>query len=269
MDKKFFLKPWLRNNLKKILPEGAISALRRIQNFFYSHTKFSYDKAQKYELEHSIYSLKRNEIHFENAYSVFEYSRKNTLFDSDFGAATLFFNKDIKQWEKFCQEIKDKICLEIGSGPMGLLTGWHWIRNRIIIDPLVIEFKKTSLEVFGKTFLTDDIKLYSQKAEIFIKDLDNKINGCIISTNALDHSENPILILENISKYAASGCLFFFWSTLYYPKGHNEGHRNVIESKEKFEKLLYKLGFKIISVVSEDVLPKNDDLVYGCVAIKI
>jgi len=268
MDQRTFVKLRLKDSLKKFLPQTVINYLRKIQNFLYANRKFDYNKAQHYELEGQIYFLETNREIFSNYFEVFEESRKNNRFD-DHGLIDFFGSEE--KWRKFCLDIRDseKICLEIGSGPMGIIARWYWVKNKILIEPLLNEYKETSLKLFGKTFLTDDIKLYSQKAEIFIKDLDNKIDGCIVSTNALDHAEDPLKILQNISKYAKKGCRFIFWSTLYYPHGYNEGHRNIVKTKEEFERILEDLGFIIETVVPRECLPNDGNLIYGCIAVKV
>jgi len=269
VSQKFFLKPWIKGIIKSVLPEKIIENLRHFEAAFNKHRDFNHKKAQKYELEHVVYWMKKNKPLFDKKYLEFQNFKDKNLFAPDGDVLILFFNNNQEKWGKFASSMKDKTCLEIGSGPIGILPRWHWIKNRVVVEPLLNDFKRASLELYGKTFFTDDIKCYSQNAEIFIPELENRIDGCIISTNALDHSENPILVLENISKYSVPGCLFLFWSTLYYLRGHNEGHRNIIDNKEKFENLLNELGFKVESVVPENLLPQDNKISYGCIARKI
>jgi SAM-dependent methyltransferase len=262
------LKPRFKYFLRRILPKGIVNYLIKVRNFFYTHRGFNHDKAQDYELGGQIHFLETNREAVNEYHRIFEESKRNNSFN-DYGLKDLFFGGSEEKWLKFCSEMKDKICLEIGSGPMGLIPKWHWVKNKILIEPLLNEYRENSLKLFGKTFFTDDIKLYSQEAEIFIKELDNKVDGCIVSTNALDHSDDPLKILENISRYATKGCRFLFWATLYYPHGHNEGHRNIVKTEEEFEKILENLGFVIESRVPKAIILDLENVVYGCVAKRV
>ena len=175
------------------------------------------------------------------------------------------FFKNNYQWNEFVKHIENKTCIEIGSGPAGALIKWCWTKKRIIIDPLVSEYKRLSIKKFGKSLFTEDMILYSQNAEMYIPHLRNKIDGVIVCRNVLDHCENPIKMFENMAKYAKNGCYLLLWSDIYHKKGHNEGHTNITKSKAKFENLIKKSDFKIQYKFS---LGKRNTINYGCVAIK-
>ncbi len=175
------------------------------------------------------------------------------------------FFKNGYLWNKFVKYIENKTCLEIGSGPAGALIRWYWTKKRIIIDPLASEYKRLSIEKFGKSFFTDDMMLYSQNVEIYIPHLGNTIDGTIVCRNILDHCENPNKVIENMAKYAKNGCYLLLWSDIYHKKGHNEGHTNITKSKVMFENIIKKNDFEIQYKFS---LGKSDNINYGCVAIK-
>ena len=172
--------------------------------------------------------------------------------------------------EGFCCICNGKKCMEIGIGLVGVVTRWWWVDDRIIIDPLLDIFRAAQLKLFGETFFTDDLERYSQIGEIFIDKLEGKIDGAIVCLNTIDHAEKPLIIVDNIARYAAPGCKLLFWSTLYYPHGHNEGHHNVMETAEQFEKFLEDLGFRIdYRVPPELQLLENNQVGYGCMATRV
>ena len=192
-------------------------------------------------------------------------SYENLIYSSDY---IHNFFRAIETYRVFSDEIQDKRCLEIGSGPIGVLALTPWIKKRIIIDPLLREFKKFQLDYFGKTFFTDDIEAYSQNAELFTPSLEDSITGFIITRNALDHCEDPWKILENISRYACSGCKLLLWTDLWHLKDAlgNE-HRNITKDVDGFEKRIKDFGFRINRTFS-DVRPDKPTIEYGCVATK-
>ena len=235
---------------------NTLSNIRKRLINFKDNKKFDHSKAQIYEINYASKWLDNN---FERVYRDVSDRKKQKHVVSD------EFFKNNYLWNKFVKHIENKICLEIGSGPAGALIRWYWTKKRIIIDPLASEYKRLSIEKFGKSLFTDDIILYSQNAEIYIPRLHNKINGAIVCRNVLDHCENPIKVIENMAKYAKNGCYLLLWSDIYHKKGHDEGHTNITKSKAKFENLIKKGDFKIQSKFS---LGKRDTINYGCVAIK-
>ena len=96
-----------------------------------------------------------------------------------------FFVNEKDNWERFAEYLTDKVCLEIGSGPEGSLSRWWWVKERIIIEPLVERFKKKQLENYNKTWFADDIKLHARCAEEFIPELSNAIDGVILCINVI------------------------------------------------------------------------------------
>ncbi len=223
---------------------------------FKDYTKFDHIKAQTYEINYAEKWLDNN---FERVYLDVSDKKKQKRVVSD------EFFKNNYLWNKFVKYIENKTCLEIGSGPAGALIRWYWTKKRIIIDPLASEYKRLSLEKFGKSLFTEDMILHAQNAETYIPYLLNKIDGAIVCRNVLDHCKNPIKVIENISKYAKSGCYLLLWSDIYHKKGHNEGHTNITKSKSKFENFVKRNSFKIRYKFS---LGKRDTINFGCVVIK-
>jgi len=178
-----------------------------------------------------------------------------------------FFAGKKKLWEEFAEYLNDKTCLEIGSGPAGSLAHWWWVKQRIIIDPLIEKYKELELKFFNKTWFTDEIKLYARCAEEFIPELSNSIDGVIVCRNALDHCEDPMLVLQNIAKYARPGCCLLLWTDIWHTQGHDDGHRDITKDKVGFEKTIVDLGFEIFSSF-DTVRPDNITMEYGCRAIK-
>jgi hypothetical protein len=218
---------------------------------------FNHQTAKKYELR---YAKEWTEENFERLYPEIT----NQAIQKDFSPSDFFHDK--KKWAAFSHHITGKTVLEIGSGPAGAIIRWYWCKKRVIIDPLIDDYKKISLQMFHKTWSTDDIILYARNAEDFINDLDNTIDGAIVCRNALDHCEQPYTILNNISKYATKGCQLLLWTDLYHPEGHDEGHTNITDSKKEFIRNIKTLGFTIHQEFSDTTRPT---LNYGCIGSKI
>lgn len=218
--------------------------------------QFDHAKAQVYEKHYATEWLDHN---FERVYKEVSDKKKQKHIISD-----EFFRTQY-QWNKFVNYIERKTCLEIGSGPAGALIRWYWAKKRIIIDPLASQYKRLSLKKFGKSLFTDDMILYSQKAETYLPYLRNTIDGVIVCRNVLDHCANPIKVIRNISQYAKRGCYLLLWTDIYHTKGHNEGHTNITKSKKEFENIIKKNNFEIHYTFR---LGKRNTLNYGCVARK-
>jgi SAM-dependent methyltransferase len=97
--------------------------------------------------------------------------------------------KDIFDW---VGEIKGEV-LDIGSGVRPPL------KRGYVIEPLGLEYKK-----IAKPEWWSDIKLYSQPAENFIPELENKIDF-ILCWNSIDHGYDWIKVVDNIWKYLRNG----------------------------------------------------------------
>lgn len=263
------MKQFFKEYLKKYLPLPLISFLRGVQYFYYAHKPFHHKVAQRGELKSNLRFMVSGNKFMELVRDVEllkdRHSHEDLIYSIDY--INNFF-RDIETYKSFSDSIQDKRCLEIGSGPIGALGLMPWINKRIIIDPLLNEFKKFQLNYFGKTFFTDDIEAHSQNAELFIPHLEHSIDGFIITRNALDHCEDPWVILENISRYARSGCRLLLWTDLWHMDCVGNEHRNIIKDRSIFEKKLIELGFRIDNTFS-DVRADKSTIEYGCVATKI
>src|SRR3989344_2048599 len=230
------------------LPQPLISFLKKIRHQYYIRRPFHHKVAQRGEMEGAERFMLSGNTYMElvgdvkalQDRKVHEHLMYSLPYVKD-------FFRDVKSYRNFSEEIKDKRCLEIGSGPIGLLPLLPWIKERIIIDPLLDGYRTFQLEHFGKTFFTDDMKLYSQEAEKYIQALEHSVTGFIFSRNTLDHCENPWLILEHISRYAVPGCKLLLWTDLWHLQYIDEKHRNIIRDSDVFENKLVHLGFRIES----------------------
>lgn len=202
---------------------------------------FSQTAAQKYEKASAEQTILK---HFAIVYQQWEEATsKGSLWQTE---NDIWFQGDVKLWRGFVDYVKDKKCLEIGSGPFGYIGGCYWISNRYIIDPLIDFYREAELRVLGKTFFTEDIKTYNCPAEQIIEELVGEINGFIMCRNALDHCEDSLVILENISRYAKSGCYFLLWTDVWHAS-LDEGHHNITKSLHVMDILLKGLGFEIMN----------------------
>lgn len=223
---------------------------------------FDFEKAQNYE----IGSAKRDMLRdFESVYKQWEKckSEKGLWQDSH----NQWFDGDEKEWQRFIKRIKKRKCLEIGSGPFGFLSPCYWLLDRVIIDPLVNEYRGFQLENFGKTLFTEDITLYNNKAEDLISELINQVDGCVVCRNALDHCKDPLVVLDNISKYAKRGCYFLLWTDIWHIKAIDEGHRNISQSTEDIDNFLMNRDFAIIKYGRKIRNPENH-IEYGRILLK-
>lgn len=182
-------------------------------------------------------------------------------------AADEFFMGNEQIWNGFRDHVRDRKCLEIGSGPYGYLTPCYWIRNRIVIDPLVDEYRRIQIAVNGKTLFGPQIVTHACPAELPIDDLINKVDGAIICRNALDHCDDPLAVLHAIGKYSAEGCYLLFWTDIWHLHGTNEGHRNITKSEGAIDALLRGLGFDILQR-GKRIRDPLDFIEYGVVARK-
>lgn len=177
-----------------------------------------------------------------------------------------WFEGDSALWKSFAEYVAHRRCLEIGSGPFGWIGPADWIVDRVVIDPLLDQYRAFERQLTGNSFF-DDVERISQAAELFVPSLLGTVDGCIICRNALDHAEDPLQILANIGSYAASGAYLLLWVDLWHLEGPNVGHRNITRSSEAVDALLDGLGFELIKS-SEPVRGDGDTIEYGRVARK-
>ncbi len=170
-------------------------------------------------------------------------------------------------FREFAAGIETKTCLEIGSGPFGALAPCKALRRRIIIEPLGNQYRDLQLSAFGSTFFTPDVELHSIPAEREIAQLVGTVDGLIVCRNCLDHCEDPLTILQNISRYARPGCWFLLWSDLWHLQGVDEGHRNITRSPDAMKALIAGLGFEVLQV-GRSVREPGEFIELGCIARK-
>jgi len=225
--------------------------------------EFLHEAAQKYEARSAAQNI---EQHFPNLYDSWEKAKEDgSLWHY---ADNQWFSGNMELWNDFIKHVKDRKCLEIGSGPFGYLAPCYWIKDRVIIDPLIDFYRNEQLKVHGKTFFVDEIKTYNVPAENCLDELIGKIDGFIVCRNALDHCEDPLKILENISDYAASGAYLLLWTDIYHLMGLDEGHRNITRSSTVLEKLLRGLEFEILQEGAK-IRDPNEFIEFGILARKI
>jgi hypothetical protein len=193
-----------------------------------------------------------------------EERRKGSLWES---ADDQWFQGDEDLWEAFVAHVRNRRCLEIGSGPFGFLGPSPWIEDRTIIDPLIDFYREEELRIAGATFFTEDVRAIALPAEEVVSDLVGRIDGCIVSRNALDHTEDPLTILDNIGQYAAAGCYLLLWTDIWHLKGADAGHRNITRSEAVMDRLLDGLGFDILKNGAK-IRSEEDYIEYGRLARK-
>ena len=177
-----------------------------------------------------------------------------------------FFQGKEELWQKFINQVIDKNCLEIGSGPCSIASYWHFIRKWNVIDPLADEYKQMTLNMFGKTWWWHWINTHSQNAETLLPELVGRIDGVIVCRNTLDHADDPNEVLNNISRYASPGCKLLLWTDIYHTRGHDNGHRNLCKSKNVFRDLITNRGFLIDYETPS--FRQGETIEFGCVATK-
>ncbi len=221
---------------------------------------FDHIQAQRYERDSAENCMQSD---FRALYSRFEEAkREGSLWH---GATDQWFQNDTALWKKFVEQVRNRHCLEIGSGPYGYLSFCHWIKNRYVIDPLVDFYRTKQLELTGSTLFTDDIKTFGVRAEQLIHGLVGKIDGFVVCRNCLDHCEDPLTILNNISKYSIPGSYLLFWTDLWHLDGTDEGHTNITKSPEMMDLIFEGLGYSILKR-SNPVREASNYLEYGILA---
>jgi hypothetical protein len=153
-------------------------------------------------------------------------------------------------------------------GPFGYLSPCYWIADRVIIDPLVDEYRRLQLEINNSTLFTSDIATYALPAEQQIDELVGAVTGVIVCRNALDHCEDPLAVLELISRYAAGGCYLLMWTDIWHLSGLDEGHRNITKSEAAMTGVLQGLGFTILRKCRK-IRDPTHCIEYGCIARKV
>ena len=202
---------------------------------------FDHRAAQQYETRSARGTVNRD---FARIYAAWENERSAGGMWQSPDDQWFLGNREL--WTAFVEHVRDRTSLEIGSGPFGYLAACYWMKRRIVIDPLIDEYRDYQIKRFGKTFWTSDIETHAVSAEQIVEALRGAIDGCIVSRNALDHMEDPLAALAAIGEYAASGCYLLLWSDIWHRDGGDVGHRNITRNPAVLDKLLGGLGFEIV-----------------------
>lgn len=160
-----------------------------------------------------------------------------------------WFPRSFKHVDLFYRDIKGKKLVEIGCGSIPHLRE-SWGEDRTVIDPLATKYMEHQESLWGGSFF-DGMTIISNQAEIVVDDLVGNVDGLIICRNTLDHAEDPLSILYNISLYARSGCYFLFWSDLWHGVEPDPGHKNITKSIYAIEALVNGLGFNNLSYIDK------------------
>lgn len=219
--------------------------------------QFNHEKAQDYELRHAIQWTKENVSRLYP--EIIDKEKQKSVVSEE------WFDHE-KDWKTFVDWIDGKACLEVGSGPAGAIIRWWWAKKRIIIDPLIAKYKKLSIDIYGKTWFTEDMELHAINAEVFLPNIESCIDGAIVCRNALDHCEDPKQVLVNISKYAQPGAYLLLWTDLFHIKGHDEGHTDITSNVREFARFLEDLGFDI--EFESTPFSERETINFGCRARK-
>lgn len=159
----------------------------------------------------------------------------------------IFFAEDPKLWNDFCDHVENRKSLEIAPGPAGALALWTWIKGQAhFVDPSIGFYIGYQDKTFRRSVYSNYDLFFEGGADHHINGIDGQIDGCIVSSNSLDHFEKPFLALENISRYAAPGCILLHWSETRHLRGADEGHCDVCERPEMVKEFLLNHGWKLI-----------------------
>jgi hypothetical protein len=190
-----------------------------------------------------------------------EYRNLNNLrFDID-----EWFGNALHHFDTFRSHTNKRMCVEIGCGSFPDTNYlWH-IKDRRVIDPLADKYRVFEEQTFGKSFF-EGFKIYNQRAEERIDELVGKVDGMIFCRNMLDHTDDPLSVLENISAYAMSGCYFLLYSDIWHFSPTGEAHRCITKSVTVMDKLLKALGFRVVLYIKPH--RESNFIEYGAVLIK-
>jgi len=224
--------------------------------------RFDHGAAQRYELLHARNTIRENH---ERLMALLEdEKRKGGLWQS---ASNQWFDGDEAAWCAYADHVRNRKCLEIGSGPFGEISPCYWMSDRVIIDPLIDEYRSLQIEINGKTFFTDDIETIAAPSEQRVERLVGTVDGVIVCRNALDHCEDPLCVLANIADYAAAGCYLLLWTDIWHLNGADEGHRDITRNPAAMDAMISGFGFAVLRHC-KNVRAPGECLEYGVVARK-
>ncbi len=123
--------------------------------------------------------------------------------------------------------LEDKIALDIGCGPMGGILQLLPCRDKRTIDPLNHEYVSRFPEFYNPNIIYDNGEAEALPYPDDIFDL-------VITTNALDHAEDPEAVVQGVKRVIAPSGYFAVQFCLNLSKIHpHESHINAID-KEMF-----------------------------------
>jgi len=131
---------------------------------------------------------------------------------------------------------RDKIVLDIGPGPMGLLEASD-AKIKIAVEPLAEHFRKHGL------LLEDSNVVYLNIPAEELPFLDETID-IVISRNSLDHVENPREVINEVFRVLKIGGYFILNVDIDHPPLMAEPHKitpKMIENMTKRLKLIRKI----------------------------
>jgi len=223
----------------------------------------TFDKSQKYELDHAISFMKGD--YFRNFYQEFVsdnlHTHKGYIPDLLF---SLFFNEDKEEFDKFIKHISGKSVMDIGANAITPLITFDGPTRKIVIDPLFDKINDWQIENLGRSIF-EGMDCHSLPAELFLQPYAGKIDGCIICRNTLDHTPSWPFVLASIAKYAAPGCLLLLWSDIDHYGTENIGHYTICHDEKQMRMLVEVFGFDIIRECQHKARNVKN---YGCVAAK-
>lgn len=228
-----------------------------------NHAGFDHATAQEYELAHARITIAEA---FPGILSNYEREIANGGLWQ--GSGDQWFNGDNELFASYIEHIRNRKNLEIGSGPFGYLSPCYWIKDRVIIDPLVDQYRAIQIEMTGKTLFGPDVKTHSVGAEVLIPELIGAVDGSIHCRNALDHCEDSLAVLHNITQYAAKGCYLLLWTDIWHCNGLDDGHHNITQRPESIDLLLKGAGFEILKI-GQNIREGNEYIEYGRLARKL
>ena len=134
--------------------------------------------------------------------------------------------------------LKDKVVLDIGSGPMGLLEASD-ARVKIAVDPLAHEYQKHNLllDNFDVVYLN----LPAEKLPLLDKSVD-----VVISRNNLDHVSDPFKVVKEAYRVLKVNGYFVLNVDINHPPMVAEPHKitqNLIKKMTKDFKLVRKIVY--------------------------
>lgn len=142
---------------------------------------------------------------------------------------------------KRAEDFKNKILIDIGSGPTGILTRLQ-AKEKIAVDPLPIDSTDPSIK-----------RIKARGEEI---PLDDQTADCVFLYNVLQHVMMPEKVLDEGLRILKSGGIFYILEQLNLPTDPSHPHSLKLEM---FDNWISKNNFKIIKKTVENDCDLNFD----------